>query len=291
MRLPLDPTFDLEEPSAGESPVLVEVPHAGLALDAESLAYTVAPSRSIARDADLYVDDIFAEAPKLGATLLRARMSRYVLDLNRAETDVDDEAVEGGARQPFLRGLIWRLTTDGERVLGKRLPKVELERRLTLVYRPYHDAIVKVLERKKARFGFAILVCAHSMPSQPRRGYAHASMPRADLGPGTRGRTTAAAPLIDLVDAHARLLGWSVRHDDPYRGGFSTGHYGRPDDGVHAIQLEISRARYMDEASCRLDRKGFEDTRAFARTLIARMTTLKLEALASPTPGLHADTP
>ena len=270
------------EPPAGESPVVVEVPHAGLWIDPEAMAYTVAPARSIARDADLYMDEVCQDAPSTGATLLVARASRLVIDLNRAEADCDGEAVEGGTRTPFPRGLIWRLTTDGDPVLLGRLPRQELERRLGGIYRPYHRTLLALLERKRARFGFAVLLCAHSMPSQPRPppppGEPAPPFHRADLVPGSRGRTSAAAAVIDRVDALGRTQGWSVRHDDPYRGGFSTAFYGRPTRGIHAVQIEIARRLYMDEATHRIDPHGFRGVREFARTLAARLAFAEPDA-------------
>ena len=263
--------FEVVEPKCGESPVIVEVPHAGLFVDAESLAYTVAPARSIARDADLYVDELVQDAPSSGATLILAHASRYVIDLNRGEMDVDQEAVEGGGRTPWPRGLIWRLTTDGEPVLSRRLPRAELDRRLDAVYRPYHRALTKLIARKQAQFGFVVLLCAHSMPSTPRRGHGESPGARADIVPGTRGRTTAAAAVIDLVDWHARSYSFTVRHDDPYRGGFSTGYYGKPSNTVHAIQVEISRRLYMDESTHRRNPQGFQVVRDFARSLVAKL--------------------
>lgn len=251
--------------------MVVEVPHAGLWVDPESLAYIVAPARSIARDADLYVDELFQDAPSLGATLVCAHTSRYVIDLNRSEDDVDQDAVEGCGRQPWPRGLIWRLTTDGDPVLVRRLPRAELERRLEMVYRPYHRTLATILARKKARFGFAILLCAHSMPSLARRGHSDSPGQRADIVPGTRGRTTAAPAVIDLVDWHARSFGFTVRHDDPYRGGFSTGFYGKPVHTIHAVQVEISRRLYMDEVSHRKDAQGFRVVREFGRSLVAQL--------------------
>ncbi len=274
----VEPQFEVVEPTAGESPVVVEVPHAGLALDAETLAWTVAPAMSVARDADLHVDALFQDAPAEGATLLYARASRYVVDLNRAEGDCDAEAVEGAGRTPWPRGLIWRLTTDGDPVLARRLPRAEVERRLELLYRPYHATLERLLRQKVARFGFAILLCAHSMPSQGRRGHADPGSWRADLVPGSRGRTTAAGAVIDVVDRHARARGWSVRHDDPYRGGFATGHYGRPHQSIHAVQIEIARRRYMDEATLRTDGAGFASVREFARTLVGRLAVADREA-------------
>jgi N-formylglutamate amidohydrolase len=280
--------FEVTEPRSGESAVVVEVPHAGLWLDPETLAFTLAPARSIARDADLYVDELFRDAPGEGATLLVARASRFVIDLNRGEGDVDGEAVEGGrARNP--RGLVWRLTTDGDPILAAPLPRRELERRLDAVYRPYHRTLEALLERKRDRFGHVVLLCAHSMPSQPRpflqsstanggRQPAPPSPHRADLVPGTQGRTSAAASVIDRVDAHGKAFGFSIRHDDPYRGGYSTAHYGQPAQGVHAIQIEIARRRYMDESTLRIDAQGFRAVREFARTLAARLAFAEPDA-------------
>ncbi len=270
--------FEITPPEGVETPVLVEVPHAGVYVDPESLAFTIAPARCIARDADLYVDRLFADAPSLGATMLVSRVSRYVIDLNRGPNDFDGDAVDGGIGHVAPRGLVWRVATDGSPVLGRRLPRAELERRLAYAYRPYHAALAALLAHKVARFGFAILVCAHSMPEPPRKqgplGYRIPSTepsPIADIVPGTRGRTSAAGRLIDLVDAHARAAGFSVRHDDPYKGGFSTSHYGAPARGVHAIQIEIARRLYMDPETLGSDPQKFESVRCFARTLVGRL--------------------
>lgn len=273
----MDP-FEVFEPRSGESPLVVEVPHAGLFIDPEALAFTIAPARSIARDADLYVDRLFEDAPSEGASLLVARTSRFVVDLNRSEEDYDGEAVEGGGPRASARGLIWRLTTDGDPLLKGRLPRAELERRLERFYRPYHRALEALIARKVDRFGFAILLCAHSMPSQGRGGHPDHGGYRADLVPGTRGRTSAAGVVIDRVDAHGRARKWTIQHDDPYRGGFSTGHYGRPARGVHAVQVEIARRRYMDESTLRIDPQGFAAVREFARSLAARLAFAEPDA-------------
>jgi N-formylglutamate amidohydrolase len=234
------------------------------------------------------VDELFRDAPASGATLIVARTSRYVVDLNRAESDFDGETVEGGGRTPSPRGVVWRLTTDGDPVLCARLPHAELERRLDAVHRPYHRALQALLQRKVERFGFAVLLCAHSMPSQPRpaplpAGGQRAPTPqvpvfRADLVPGTRGRTTASGLVIDRVEACARAFRWTFRHDDPYRGGFSTGHYGQPARGVHAVQIEIARRLYMDETSLRMDPQGSRAVREFARALVSSLAFAEPDA-------------
>jgi N-formylglutamate deformylase len=262
----LEEPFEIHEPDSGDSPVVVEVPHAGLAADAEALAWMAIPAYCMARDSDLYVHELFADAPAEGATLLVAKVSRYVVDLNRAADDYDELAVEGGPRAERPRGVIWRLSSDGMPVLRRRLSRDEYLRRMQRYHRPYHDAIETLLERKRKRFGFAVMLCAHSMPTP--RGHA-ARTP--DVIPGTRGRSSADARWIDLVDDTTREHGLRVQHDVPYRGGYSTGHYGCPGEQTHALQLEIARRLYMDERSLAREPKGFGVTRGFARELVARL--------------------
>jgi N-formylglutamate deformylase len=276
------PPFERIDPTGPETPVIVEVPHAGLDIAPQFLEPLAAPARSIARDADLYVDHLYDQAPLEGATLLVARASRYAIDVNRSESDVDGEVVEGGRAEPRMHhGLIWRTTSDGEAALSRRLTRDELDERLNLVWRPYHRELVAIIGQKIAAFGVAVVVAAHSMPSVERLGGqggaardGRAAPPpgrrRADVVPGTRGRKSAAARYIDAMEAHARDQGWSVRHDDPYAGGFTTQHYGRPEDNVHVVQVELARRLYLDEVTLR-PLPSFEPVRAWCRALVARM--------------------
>ena len=267
--------FTVIEPSAEETPLTVEIPHAGLGVDGQTLSRLAAPARSIGRDADLYVDDLYADASSAGATVIVSHVSRYVCDLNRSERDVDAESVEGApAHARATRGIIWRLTSEGARVLDGPLPRIELERRLDAYYRPYHRTIAEVLERKRARFGFAILLAAHSMPSVGRAGHGDPQAIRADVVPGTRGRTSAAAAFIECVDAHARNAGLSVAHDDPYQGGFTTQHYGQPSLHIHVVQVELARRLYMDEATLSKN-AGFDRIRDWCTGLAQALGTIR----------------
>jgi N-formylglutamate amidohydrolase len=287
--------FELLEPAGAETPVIVEIPHAGLELPAPFLEPLAAPARSLGRDADLYVDALYADAPTEGASVIVCRTSRYVVDVNRAEGDVDGEVVEGvdsGVR--MHHGLVWRTTADGDQALARKLTRGELDERLELVWRPYHRALAALIERKRARFGLAVVLAAHSMPSVERQSWqSNARDPassraggrdgardaaretrspraRADVVPGTRGRRSADARLIDAVEAHAVERGWTVRHDDPYAGGFTTQHYGRPADAVHAVQVELARRLYLDEATLR-PAAEFAAVRQWCRTLVGRL--------------------
>jgi N-formylglutamate amidohydrolase len=271
------PPFERIDPRGPETPIVVEIPHAGLESAAPFLEPLQAPARSIARDADLYVDALYAEAPEEGATVLVARTSRYVIDVNRGEGDVDAEVVEGARSDVRLHhGLVWRTTSDGEPALSRRLSPRELEERLDLVWRPYHRELAAIVDQKRARFGIAVVLAAHSMPSidrGPRRDNIESVRSRADVVPGTRGRRSAAARFIDGVEEHAVAQGWTVRHDDPYAGGFTTQHYGRPSEAVHAVQVELSRRLYLDEVTLR-PLPSFGGVRTWCRSLVQRLGKL-----------------
>ncbi len=263
--------FSVREPTGSETPVVVEVPHAGLALDALSMGSIAAPVRSVVADADLYVDELYERSPALGATMLVSHASRYVCDLNRSEDDVDALAVKGGKAGNAPHGLIWRTTTEDRPALFSALGSAELERRLTQIYRPYHQTLERLLAAKRARFGFAILLCAHSMPSRGRSGHTDPGRKRADIVPGSRNWTTASPNLIRLPETLATHFGWRVAHDNPYRGGFTTAHHGHPLQGFHAVQVEISRDLYMDEQTFFKRAPGYDRTQSFCEQLVGAL--------------------
>lgn len=273
-------SFVLTEPRAPEVPVIVEVPHAGLTLDAESLSTLVAPALAIGRDADLYVDELYADAPDAGATLLSARMSRYVCDLNRSEQDVDRDTVLGATGRASPHGLIWRSTTDNRAAIARPLPKSELERRLQAYYRPYHDCLDELVRERLARHGFVILVSGHSMPSRGRDGHDDPGRDRADVVPGTRQRSTAAAAVIEITERVAAQFHLGLAHDEPYRGGHTTVRYGRPATGIHAIQIELNRKLYMDEQTLAKKPNEFRVMRSFCRALVEDLAQLRQAPLA-----------
>lgn len=243
--------YRLSEP-AEPTPLVVSVPHAGTLVPEEDRETVGADERTILRDADLFVDRLWHRAPELGAALLVATHSRYVLDLNRSPDDVDQDVCpefEVPSR-PNPRALIWRVSTEGKEVLTRPLSRLELKSRIERVHRPYHDKLASLLEERRRLFGYAILVDGHSMPSVGRVGHADHDERRADIVPGdVRGRSCSPA-LMTTVSEHFRAAGFEVRPNDPYMGGYITRHHGRPSRGVHAIQIEVNRDLYMNEGEC-----------------------------------------
>jgi N-formylglutamate amidohydrolase len=263
-------SFSVTHPRGKATPLVVEVPHAGLGLDPVALATLAAQGRSLGSDADLYVDELYADAPDEGAALIASKLSRYVCDLNRSADDVDPLAVEGGAA---------RSSPHGCPALFGPISRAEYERRVAAYHRPYHEALAKLLEERRAQHGFAILLCAHSMPSRGRDGHEDAGVERverADIVPGTRGKTTAAPLVIETVERLARSEGLRLVHDEPYKGGFTTQEYGRPKSGWHTIQIELARRLYMDERTLERQEGSFDRVRAFCRKVVVALGALDL---------------
>jgi N-formylglutamate deformylase len=266
--------LDFVAPAQSRSPVLVEVPHAGLAIPELLRDEVLAAEDTRKRDADLYVDELYAQAPAKGAALLSARVSRYVVDLNRSPDDFElGGPDEGRIGQP--RGVVWKVTTDGRPAVRSPLDAAAIGRRIELYHAPYHTRLRDEVERTKQQFGFVVLIAGHSMPSAVRRG-ARDIERRADIVPGSLGGSSCDPRVLEVVEQHFRSAGLSVRHDDPYRGGFTTGHYGRPALGQHAIQIEINRALYMDELSCHRKPENFARLQQLLGDLVARLGQLSL---------------
>jgi N-formylglutamate amidohydrolase len=235
-----------------------------------------APSRAVLRDSDIYVDQLYARAPDHGATLLVSRVSRYVVDLNRGPDEVDAAAVprHPKARHIPARGVVWRARTDGTPLLRAPLSAEQFARRIEQYYAPYHGALRQVAARLLQEHGHVAIVAAHSMPSTGRKVFGGRNVRRADVVPGTRGRSTADGRIIDLIDAHFREAGLSVKHDDPYRGGWTTASYGAPKRGQHAVQIELNRALYVDEETSEIKPDDFARLQTVLDELVLKLGRL-----------------
>jgi len=263
---------ELTQPFAEPTPVLVEVPHSGLQIPTEVEPELHASPLAVLRDSDLYVDQLYARAPSFGATLLVSRLSRYVVDLNRGPDDVDSAAVprHPKARHIPARGVVWRARTDGTPLLRAPLTVDQFSQRLERYYEPYHRVLRDSASRIQEQHGHVVVLAAHSMPSEGRR-LGGKPVPRADIVPGTHGRSTADGRIIDLIDAHFREAGFSVKHDDPYRGGWTTQHYGAPSHGRHVVQIELNRGLYVDERSSEIKKNEFAVLQTVLDELIAKL--------------------
>jgi N-formylglutamate amidohydrolase len=252
----VDGAFAARIPAAPTTAVVVSVPHAGVAT--HGFEATLSPELDVRCDADLYVDRLYRlGAPDGPEVSLAARLSRFVCDLNRDADDVAPGAVpeHPTPRNADGRGFIWAVTTSGVPAISRPLSLEEWRAR-TALHATYHDALAQALGRARERFGFAILVDGHSMPSRGRAGHKDPGHARADVVPGDRDGTSCAPTLSRLVGDHFASRGYSVSFNDPYKGGYITTHHGRPADNIHAIQIELRRDLYMDETTYGLVEPG-----------------------------------
>ena len=251
------PAFELVEPAVNSIPFVFCSPHSGRDYPADLIAATRLTSDTVRRSEDLFVDRLFDFVPQLGAPLLVARFPRAYLDVNREPYELDpnmfsealpDYANAGSVRVAGGLGTIPRIVAENEEIYRATLPLSEGLQRIESVYKPFHQALQDALERTRDRFGMAILVDCHSMPSSVR------ALPggrRPDIVIGDRFGTSAAGRLVTIATARLAALGYDVARNKPYAGGFITERYGRPPVGFHAIQLEINRALYADERAYR----------------------------------------
>ena len=273
--------FRIERPEEQTLPLVVDVPHAGELIPDDVRREMVIGEQVLRRDLDLYVDQLWAAAPRLGATLVACGVSRYVVDLNRAEDDVSPLTVEGGKRlnRPGYyhdRGVVWRTTTAGTAVMARPMTRELFEGRMAAFYLPYHEALAAEIARVKKQFGFCILIDGHSMPSKGRKGHSDPGSTRAEIVPGDIDGAACDRTLRWLVEEHFRDHGYSVKSNEPYKGGWITRHYGRPEERVHAIQIEVRRDLYMNEKTFRIREQGMKALREACTALIPKVADLDL---------------
>jgi N-formylglutamate deformylase len=241
----------IRRPARQTMPLVFASPHSGQSYPAELLAEARLAPLALRRSEDSFVDELFAAAPDLGAPLLAATFPRVWCDVNREAWELDPSMFDGPL-PPWVNttsprvgaglGTIARIVATGETVYRRRLAFAEAEARIRTCWEPYHAALAELIAETKARFGVCLLIDCHSMPAHPAQS---ANPPDFVLGDA---HGTACAPRATrLVEEVLLGLGYRVRRNDPYAGGYVTRHYGRPREATHALQIEIARSLYMDE--------------------------------------------
>ncbi|MGR6467954.1 N-formylglutamate amidohydrolase [Rhizobium sp. PAMB 3182] len=247
--------FEVREPETVRVPFVFNSPHSGRHYPEDFLRQTRLDAHSIRRSEDHFVDELFASATDLGAPLLVAHFPRAYLDVNREPYELDPRMFEGKlpayANINSLRvagglGTVPKLVAENMEIYAHRLPVEEALERVERVYKPYHACLRRLIARTHVHFGFGILVDCHSMPGNVRVA---GSAIRPDFIIGDRYGTSAAADLSRAAIQILEEMGFSAIRNKPYAGGFITEHYGRPARGLHALQIEINRALYIDEVT------------------------------------------
>jgi len=257
--LPGTEAFRVARPGPGvaATPLIFASPHSGRIYPPEMLAAVAVGEALVRRSEDAFVDELIAAAPSLGASVITAGYGRAYIDLNRDPWELDpamfeDELpphVQGRtARVAAGLGAIAKLAGEGQKIYGRKLRFAEAQVRIETAHRPYHEALSRLIGEAHAAHGVAILIDWHSMPSAaartvvtPRHGKG------CDMVLGDRFGAACAPGLTRLVEKALEAMGHRVVRNAPYAGGYTTEFYGRPARRIHALQIEIDRALYLDE--------------------------------------------
>ena len=262
-------TFPTHTLQTGTTPLVISVPHAGTALPPE-LAARFTPLALRLPDTDWHVDKLYDFAPALGVTMIVARHSRYLIDLNRPP---DDAALYGAAAKT---GLCPTHSFAGEPLYrdgATELAPAEIEQRRAQYWQPYHDALAALLSEARRRHGFALLLDAHSIRSVVPRLF-DGRLP--DVNVGTYdGRSCAAAVTEAVRNCLAAAPRWSQVIDGRFKGGHITRHFGRPHERVHALQIELAQSGYMDESGSAYEPARAAPLQALLREIVGALLRLQ----------------
>jgi N-formylglutamate amidohydrolase len=279
----LEGVYEVLRPQKQTLPLLFASPHSGADYPAGFLAAAQVPLNSLRRSEDGFVDELFAAAPELGAPLLRALFPRSFVDANREPFELDPLLFDSplpeyaNSRSPRVKaglGTVARIVANGDEIYGSGLTLEEGLARIRDYYGPYHEMLTRLVAQTRRNFGHCILIDCHSMPSLGTAAR-QASFP--DIVLGDCFGSSCNPSLTRSVEAYLRDLGYRVARNRPYSGGYVTRHYGRPREGTHALQIEISRALYMDEI--RVERRtGLASLAEDLRLLIGHLARLSSQA-------------
>src|SRR5579883_410482 len=247
------PSFEIVEPEHWRAPIIFNSPHSGSVYPEAFLSASRIDLPTLRRSEDSFMDELIGDLSALGFPTVRVHFPRSYVDVNREPYELDPRMFTGRlpsfANTRSMRvagglGTIPRVVGDGQEIYRERIAVDDALARIEQLYKPYHRALRRLINKAHRNFRAAIVVDCHSMPSV---GVSREEPRRPDVVIGDRYGTSCAPHLADLIEQTMTRLGYSVGRNKPYAGGFITEHYGNPASGLHAVQLELNRAVYMDE--------------------------------------------
>jgi N-formylglutamate amidohydrolase len=277
----LSPPFEILEPAAWRAPIIFNSPHSGSAYPDDFLDASRIDLPTLRRSEDSFMDELISDLSGRGFAVVRVHFPRSYVDVNREPYELDPRMFIGRlpsfANTRSMRvagglGTIPRVVGDGQEIYRERLLVEDALSRIETLYKPYHRALRRLINRVHQMFGTVVVVDCHSMPSI---GVSRDEPRRPDVVIGDRYGTSCASLLPDVVEDTMTRLGYSTGRNKPYAGGFITEHYGNPASGLHAIQLELNRAIYMDERR-REKRPRFAQVAADFASLADKLATVPL---------------
>jgi N-formylglutamate amidohydrolase len=271
--------FRVHAPARQSAPLVFCSPHSGTDYGETFRRASRLDFATLRKSEDSHVDALFAAAPAHGSPLLCALFPRAYVDPNREPFELDpamfkerlpDYVNTASPRVAAGLGTIARVVCNGAEIYRDKLRFAEALERINECYRPYHQALADLVGETRRRFGRAVVIDCHSMPSVGGPMDRDPGAKRVDFVLGDAYGTSCHPALATAAEALLRRFGYVVSRNMPYAGGFTTRHWGKPAHGTHALQIEINRALYMDEDSYER-RNGFGRVREHISALIAHL--------------------
>lgn len=235
--------YTIHQPTKQEVPIILSVPHCGTQFPTELQADFKSDLMKTPDDTDWFVHKLYDFGMEMGITMIHANYSRWIIDLNR---DPESKPLYTDGR--IITALCPTTTFFGDTIYKDERKEVQLEevrRRVDLYYKPYHQKVTELIDEKRKKFGKVLLWDCHSIrqlvPTIHKEKFP-------DLILGDADETSASKEIIDCAFIALRGSEYSVQHNYPFKGGYITRSFGKPDQQVHALQLEMSKVMYMDDA-------------------------------------------
>src|ERR1700761_4944308 len=278
------PPFEIVEPAVWRAPIIFNSPHSGSVYPDEFLQASRIDLVSLRRSEDSFMDELISGLSDLGFPTVSVNFPRSYVDVNREPYELDPRMFSGRlpsfANTRSMRvagglGTIPRVVGDGQEIYSERIEVDEALARIETLYKPYHRALRRLINKAHRTFGTVVVVDCHSMPSV---GVSREEPRRPDVVIGDRYGTSCAPILAATIEETMSRLGYSTGRNQPHAGGVITEHYGNPASGLHTVQVELNRAVYMDERRRARGERFAQVARGFA-VLADGLATLPLDGL------------
>jgi len=284
-----NPPFEVFQPDVQTAPVVLNSPHSGRDYPFEFLRASRLGNLSIRKSEDFLVDQLIKGGITNGLPMIAANFPRAYLDVNREPYELDPTMFvdrlpthvnTNSIRVASGLGTIAKIVAEGENIYNRLLTVEEGIERIEMLYKPYHATLREKLAKTHVKFGCSLLVDCHSMPSKQHIGLAKN---QTDIVLGDRFGSSCHPAITTAAKNILMEMGYSVDVNRPYAGGFITEHYGRPENGLHALQVEINRAIYMDETKI-LSKQNFTTIAADLTEFFAQLMNLDWSSMQGTLP-------
>ena len=270
--------FMLSVPDLAGSGVVFSSPHSGRAYFESFVNSSRLSLHELRASEDAFVDCLFGCAAEFGAPLLAAIAPRAFVDLNRCPSDLDPSLLAGAGRRPSNArvaaglGVVPRIVAEGVSIYDGKISLDQAMDRIRDWPQPYHQKLVELLEAARIRFGKALLIDCHSMPSAAVAQSRSRGAP-VDVVLGDRFGASCGDGIVDEIEKAFIESGFRVERNAPFAGGYITERFGQPSVGVHAVQIEIDRGLYLDQSRVSPN-DDFESVMLRLRPVIRRICDL-----------------